>query len=278
MVRRFGLRFLFGLVLAGSLVHIAGPACAAAQKLVLTGSSTVAPLVAEIGKRFEQAHVGMQVDVQTGGSSRGVNDARRGLSDIGMVSRELKDSERDLQAFALAYDGVCLIVNRANPLAALTREQVLAIYTGRIANWKELGGPDRAITVVNKAEGRSTLELFLAHFGLTNRQIKAHVVVGDNEQGIKTVLGNPGAIAYVSIGSAELHVSAGRGLKLLPLDGVAATTENVGKRVFPLMRVLNLVTKGAPSAAAQQFIDYARSEQVHDLIKDQYFVPAAAAK
>lgn len=265
-------------VVAASLA-VAFSAHGGERKLVLTGASTVAPLAAEIGKRFEKLNPGVQVDVQTGGSARGVNDARVGLSDIGMVSRELKpDEKQQLKSFTIAYDGVCMIVHKSNPVSTLTKEQVVGIYTGRITNWKELGGLDRKITVVNKAEGRSTLELFLHHFGLVNSQIKAHVIVGDNEQDIKTVVGNLGAVAYVSIGTGEFDVEQGMPLKLLPMEGIAATSENVKNRSFPLMRVLNLVTKGQPTGLSKQFIDYARTESVHDLVKDQYFVPLASAR
>ena len=257
---------------------LAGVAQATDKKLVLTGASTVAPLAGEIGKRFEKQNPGIQVDVQTGGSARGVNDARVGLADIGMVSRDLKSDEQDLHAYTIAYDGVCMIVNKANPVATLSKDQIVGIYTGRITNWKEVGGADRKITVVNKAEGRSTLELFLNHFGLVNSQVKAQVVVGDNEQDIKTVVGNVGAISYVSIGSAEFDVEQGMPLKLLPMDGVAATSANVLNRSFPLMRVLNLVTKAPPTGLSKQFIDYARSDSVHDLVKELYFVPLASAK
>ena len=257
---------------------LAGAAQANDKKLVLTGASTVAPLADEIGKRFEKQNPGIQVDVQTGGSARGVNDARVGLADIGMVSRDLKSDEQDLHAYTIAYDGVCMIVNKANAVATLTKDQIVGIYTGRITNWKEVGGADRKITVVNKAEGRSTLELFLNHFGLVNSQVKAQVVVGDNEQDIKTVVGNVGAISYVSIGSAEFDVEQGMPLKLLPMDGVAATSANVLNRSFPLMRVLNLVTKTPAAGLSKQFIDYARSDSVHDLVKELYFVPLASAK
>jgi len=74
---------------------------------------------------------------------------------------------------------------------------------GRIDRWSGIGGPERPITVVNKAEGRSTLDLFLAHFGLRNSEVKPDVVIGDNAQGLKTVAGNPWSIGYASIGSAE---------------------------------------------------------------------------
>lgn len=248
---------------------------ASTDKLVLTGSSTVAPLALEIGKRFERQNPGVRIDVQTGGSSRGIADARAGLADIGMVSRALKTEESDLLAHTIAMDGVSIIVHSANPLPSLTDRQIEAIYTGAITHWKELGGDDRRISVVNKAEGRSTLELFLHHFALKNSQIKAHVVIGDNQQGIKTVAGNPGAIGYVSIGTAEFEAAHGTPIKLLPMAGVAASVANVRDGRFPLSRPLNLVTKGTPSALARRFIDFAQSEAVNDLIEAQFFVPLA---
>ena len=251
---------------------------AAQKKLVLTGSSTVAPLAAELGKRFEQLNPGVQVDVQSGGSSRGVNDARVGLADIGMASRALSGEERDLRSYTIALDGICVIVNRNNAVRSLTNEQIIDIYTGKIKNWKEVGGKDERITVVNKAEGRSTLELFLHYFKLTNSQIKAHVVIGDNQQGIKTVAGNPGAIGYVSIGTAEFEHGQGAAVKLLPMGGVEASTANVKNGTFPLSRPLNLVVKTEPAGLTKQFINFARSEAVHDLVKEQYFVPVAAAE
>ena len=245
------------------------------EKLVLTGSSTVAPLAAEIGKLFESLNPGVRVNVQTGGSSRGIADAASGLADIGMASRALKDDEIDLQAVAIARDGICVIVHRDNPIRALTDKQVIAIYTGRIRDWNKVGGNDAPITVVNKAEGRSTLELFLHYFSLDSGDIRADVVIGDNEQGIKTVAGNPDAIGYVSIGTAEYDATHGVPIRLLPMNGVAASIDNVANGSFPLSRPLNLVTKGEPTGLAREFIAFARSEQVGDIIKEQYFVPPA---
>lgn len=245
------------------------------NKLVLTGSSTIAPLVSEIGKRFEELHPNVRVDVQTGGSSRGIADARQGLADIGMVSRALKPDESDLFPHTIARDGVGLIVHKDNPVSALSDAQVDDIYTGKITNWKDVGGKDSTITVVNKAEGRSTLELFLDYFKLKNTDIKAQVVIGDNEQGIKTVAGNPDAIGYVSIGTAEYGASHGVAIKLLPVNGVAASTENVLNGTFPLSRPLNLVTKTEPQGLTKDFIEFARSKEAAGIVKEQYFVPIA---
>jgi len=135
--------------------------------------------------------------------------------------------------------------------------------------------PDTPITVVNKAEGRSTLEVFLHYFKLKNVDVKAQVVIGDNEQGVKTVAGNRNAIGYVSIGTAEYDATHGVPIKLLPIGGVAASTESVRKGSFPLSRPLHLVTRTSPSGLAKAFIEYAQSRAVHDLIKQQYFVPLA---
>ena len=101
------------------------------RKLVLTGSSTVAPLAAEIAKRFESHHPGVRIDVQTGGSSRGVNDVRTQLSDIGMASRSLKTGESELLHFTIALDGISIILNKANPIASLDKQQIINIYKGK---------------------------------------------------------------------------------------------------------------------------------------------------
>lgn len=246
---------------------------AADTKIVITGSSTVAPLIAEIGKRFEEKNPGVRVDVQTGGSSRGMNDARSGLANIGMASRALKDDEKDLTSYAIARDGIGMILNSANTVQALTDQQIIDIYLGRITDWSAVGGKAGPITVVNKAEGRSTLELFLHHFKLKASDIKAQVIIGDNQQGIKTVAGNPGAIGYVSVGTAEFEAGQGTPIKLVGMDGIAASVENVRNGSFPLARPLNLVTKGETTGLVTSFIDFAQSAAVHDLIKEQFFVP-----
>jgi len=248
---------------------------AQAEKLVLTGSSTIAPLALEIGKRFERLHPGVRVDVQTGGSSRGISDARSGLADIGMASRALKAEEADLYAHPIALDGVALIVHKSNPIAALTEDQVRAIYTGKVSLWSEVGGAPRKIVVVNKAEGHSTLELFLHYFKLKNPEIRAHVVIGDNQQGIKTVSANPDAIGYVSIGTAEYEATHGTSIRLLPLHGVVASVEEVRSGKFPLSRPLNLVTKTPPTGLVKTFIEFSQSAGVKDLIDAQYFIPLA---
>ena len=240
--------------------------------LVVTGSSTIAPVIGDLAKRFEAANPGVRVDVQTGGSSRGLADVRSGLAEIGMVSRALGGGETDVTAHLLARDGVAMIVHASNPVASLTSEQVLGIYTGRIRNWRALGGSDAPITVVHKADGRSTQKVFLSHFGIEAVDVKASVVIGDNEQGIKSVAGNPDAVGYVSIGTAEISASRGAQIKLVAQDGVEASIRTVASGAFPVVRELNLVTRGTPTPLAQKFLVFALSEQANATIEAHAFV------
>ena len=267
---------VFGLTLQGCSGRASqiGSPTTQQQKLTITGSSTVAPLISEMGKRFEAQNPEIRVDVQTGGSSRGLSDTEQGLADIGMVSRALKEEElQERQGYIVALDGISPIVHADNPLTDIDSEDVVAIYTGEIDNWKELGGSDAPITVINKAEGRSTLELFLKHFKLEPEQIQASAIIGDNQQGIKTVSGNPDAISYVSIGAAAYSIEEGVPIKLLNLDGVEASVDRVIDGSFPLSRPLSLVVKGEPTPLAQEFLDFALAEENHDLIREQNFVP-----
>ena len=99
-------------------------------------------------------------------------------------------------------------------------------------------------------------------------------MVGDDQQGIKTVAGNPNAIGYVSIGSAEQDIKQGGKLKLLTLDGVKASSATVKDQSFPLLRQLNLVTKGEPTELTKQFIDFAQAQENYDIFHKENFVPA----
>ena len=240
--------------------------------LVVTGSSTVAPVAAELATRFEKTHPGVRIDVQSGGSSRGIADARSGLASIGMVSRALKSDESDLHVVTIARDGVALVVHASNPIDALERDQVVALYRGEIERWTELGGGDQAPVVVHKADGRATLEVFLAYFGLDPREVVADVIVGENEQAIKTASGNPNTVAYVSIGSARVNRANGAPIKLLDVDGISASLETLREGRYPISRPLNFVLRDEPTGLAANFIAFVRSEAAREVFEAQSFV------
>jgi phosphate transport system substrate-binding protein len=111
-----------------------------------------------------------------------------------------------MQVFLIGRDGSRIILHAENSLDKIVSKQVVAVYTGKIKKWKDLNGKDSPITIVHKAEKRSTQTLFLDYFGINNKAVKADVVIGDDQQGVKTVAGNPNSIGYVSIGSTEQSI------------------------------------------------------------------------
>ena len=246
--------------------------------LVLTGSSTVAPIAAELAARFEKANPGIRIDVQSGGSSRGIADARSGLAAIGMVSRSLKPNEGDLKVVTIGRDGVALIAHESNPVDGLKKEDVIALYRGEVADWSRLGGGsggEGKPVVVHKADGRATLEVFLGYFGIDPREVVADVIVGENEQAIKTTSGNPHSVAYVSIGSASVNISKGAPIKLLSIDGVSASLSTLREGKYPISRPLNFVLKKEPTGLAADFIAFVQSEEARDVFAAQSFVQVA---
>jgi phosphate transport system substrate-binding protein len=244
------------------------------ETVMVTGSSTVAPLVADAAKQYEASHPGIRIEVQSGGSSRGISDTTSGVADLGMVSRALKDGEETkLTAHTIARDGVCVILHRDNPVRQLDKPQLIDIYTKKITNWKDVGGKDAPIVVANKAEGHSTLEVFLHYLGLDNADVKADVVVGENLHVIHSVVSNPNTVGYVSIGTASAEAKAGTPIRLVVTDGKTPTMESVRDGSFPITRPLNLVTDAETSPAAKSFLDYLLSTEIHDIVEKHYFVP-----
>ncbi|HTU93184.1 MAG TPA: phosphate ABC transporter substrate-binding protein [Gemmataceae bacterium] len=258
-------------LLMGSMCAGCRPPEQKVRNLVLTGSAGMMPLLRDLGKRFESDHAGVRVDVQAGGSSRGVSETQQGLADIGMVARSLKPDEAMLHATPIALDSVCIIVNRSNPVQALQDDQIVRMYTRGVSNWKEVGGPDLPIVLVHMTDGRALLDLFLDHFKLRSTQIRADALIQDSEQGIQAVASRPGAIAYVSCSRAET-VGANVPIRALPSEGIAPTTENVRDGTYPLSRQLQLVTRDPPKGLIAEFIEYARSNAALDLIQKHHFI------
>ena len=170
-------------------------------------------------------------------------------------------------------DGVCFIVHADNPVSSLSRSQLLSIIKGDVDNWKQFGGADESIVFINRAAGRSELELVTKFFDVGAADLNADLVAGENQQGIKMVATNANSICYMSVGASEDAVSNGEAIKTLPLEGVAATISNVESGAFPLSRPLIFVTGDQPSKSLTDFIEFAQSEEVVDLLRELSYVP-----
>ena len=255
------------------------PKTSAQTRYLLTGSSTIAPVMQRVAEDLQAIDPSLRIDVETGGSGRGIQDAQARQSDIGMASRDLSAEESaGLVVRPIAYDGVALIVHASNPVQNLTKEQVIGIYTGAITDWKDVGGTSGEIYVVNKAEGRATLTVFLEHFKLKNSAIVAKAVVGDNAQGVRMVAGNPAAVGYVSIGEALSAAERGEELHLVSLDGIAATGQTVADGTYPLRRNLNLLFPGAIDALGQRILDHLASPRGSEILSELGFTPLGLAE
>jgi phosphate transport system substrate-binding protein len=265
----------FGLLVGSPIALAQSTSAMGPERILITGSSTMAPLVKALAERFQALTPGPPIVVEAGGSGRGIKDATEGKADIGMASRALVGAESALFSFAIARDGVSVVLHKDNPVAGLTRQQVVGIYTGTITNWKEVGGKDAPIAVMAAGEHYSSTELFTHFFKIKYADIKAHVAVGDNETRFKALAEHPNGIVYVSVGEAERRALAGAPIKLLPMSGVAASTKTIKSGNFPISRPLLLLTKAPPTGRVKQFIDFALSGQAVETITTYDFVPYA---
>lgn len=242
-------------------------------KLLVTGSSTTAPLMSKIAQDFTQLHPDVAIKVEMGGSGRGISDARDGKADIGMVSRVLTEQDKDLTGFPVARDGVGILVNAANPVSTVSQQQAADIFTGKVRNWKDVGGRDRPIIVISRADGRGSTELLKHHFKLKQSDLHAQKTLADNTEAIASVGADADAITLMSIVVTEHLAQNKKAVKMLALDGVTATSRNIVTGNYPLSRPLTLVTKALPSGLTKAFIEFALSSQAVETIRTMGFVP-----
>lgn len=263
--------------LAVALPLAAYPADSARESLtgnlLITGSSTMAGMIDELAKRFIKQHPGVVIAVEAGGTGRGIKDAASGKADIGMASRALKAEEKQLFALTIARDGVALAVHQSNPITGLTKAQAFDVFTGKITNWKTLGGPDARIEVLTRKPGHATLELMSQYFGIAPEAIKAAQSVGDNAEAVQIISGNRNAIGFLSTGIVDDAKQKGATLKPLKLDGAMAGIGSIRDGSWPLARPLNLLTRTVPTGLAKAFIEYVLSPAAYPVIREFDYVP-----
>lgn len=237
--------------------------------LTLSGSTTVLPLAQQVAEMFMDENPDVNINVQGGGSSVGISNVSQGVVDIGMSSRKLKKEEEGLGLVEhrIALDVIVVIAHKDIPLDDLSKEQVKDIFTGKITNWKQVGGPDLAIQVVVRDKASGTREMF-DEMALEKHEPKAGAIEC-NSNGLvrQTVAGTPGAIGYISLGYLDSSVKA------LKYDGVEGNKENAKAGKYSLARYLLLFTKGEPAELAAAFIEYIRSPKVQREVVSKEYLP-----
>lgn len=249
---------------SGAPASSPGASAGSGARLMVIGSTSVEPLM----QKFIDTYTEATVEMQAPGSSQGIAAAQDGTADIGMSSRELKDSETGVDATAIAYDGIVAVVNPNNPVNDLSRDQLAKIFSGQLTNWKELGGPDKKIAVFYREAGSGTRGAFEELLKLEDVDESFVAGIMDATSGvIQSVKGNEAAIGYISYGSMSGDVKA------LQVDGVACTAATVKDKSYAIARPFLVVTKqGADNAAAQAFLDYMLSQAGQKIVTDSNYV------
>ena len=238
--------------------------------LTVTGSTTVMPIAEVAATEFEAANPGKRVLVSGIGSSAGIEAVTKGTCDIGTSSRDLKPEEKSLGLvdIKIALDAIAVIVNPSNPVTGLTKAQVSDIFQGKIKNWKEVGGPDLEIGLVNRDEASGTREAFSKFvLGTADFDPSAAVLPGTGQ--VRSVVAQAsGAIGYISLGFVDPSVKA------LAIDGIPANETTVGNGTYPLSRYLHFLTKGEPTGLAKAYIDFVLSPKIQEsVVRDAGFLP-----
>jgi len=256
------------LSLALCLSQILLPGCHRKQGGVsVVGSTSVQPFAEALAEEFMVGHSTEKIFIQGGGSTAGIQAVFTGAAQVGMSSRKLEENEKALIAVPIIYDAIAVIVHRTNFLDSLSMDQVREIYAGRITRWKEVGGTDRAITVVTREEGSGTRETFQNLVMGKKEEISLGALVQDSNGAIRQVVADdPNAIGFISLGLVNERVKA------LKLDGTEPTVENVRAHRYQIVRPFLFVFKAPPQGIAKEFLEYVLSPKGQKLLMQEGLV------
>lgn len=258
-----------------------GPRDNASRELVVTGSTTILPIAEIAAEQFTDAHNDIKVLVSGVGSSAGIEAVAAGTSHIGTASRDLKPEEGDLGLVdtPVAFDGIAVIINPDNPVDGLTLAQLRDVFAGKIDNWRQIGGSDMPIDLVNRDEASGTREAFKKIvMGDDASFDRAAAVLPGTGQVRDVVSRSAGAIGYISVGFIEPRYAARR-VKALNVDGVAPTSATVADGTYPIRRQLHFFTKGEPEGDVADYIEFVLSDAVQKgAVTDAGFIPVSSVR
>lgn len=270
------MRNKFFLVLGVALVALLGLGAWQAHgttkvtKVTNVGSTALQPLVEAAVPGFLKHHPSIHVTVQGGGSGTGLSQVAAGAVDLGSadVFAEQKagiDASK-LTDHIVAVSGIVPVVNPKLGVTNLISRQLRQIFTGKITNWKQVGGPDEAITVINRASGSGTRLAFEQLVLKGQAPLKAQEQ--DSNGTVKQIVANtPGAISYIALPYLDRTVAA------LKLNGVAATKANITTNRWPLWSYEHVYTRKQASPAARAFVAYLQSPAVQKhLVEAAHYV------
>ena len=261
----FSIYFLCFLLSAGPLTG-----CQRSKAgITVAGSTSVEPFAGLLAEEYMRLHPPSHIYVQGGGSTAGIVAARTQAAQIGMSSRALLPEEKDLLAVTIARDAIAVIVNPKNPINELSLTQVVQVFSGKVRNWKELGGHSHPIVLVTREEGSGTRESF-QKFVMKKEEISLEALVQDSNGAIRQVVSNdPNAIGYISLGLVNDAVRA------LRISGVEPNVANIENGRYNLVRPFLFVFDREPTGEARSFLDFVLSPAAQRLLEKEGLVPVS---
>ena len=233
--------------------------------ITMAGSTSMEKYANALAEVFMEKYPNVSVQAEFTGSSAGVEAVLAGQCDIGNSSRNLKDEEKEKGAAEniVAIDGIAVVTDPSNTAADLTKDQLTEIYTGKVTNWKDVGGSDMPVGVVGREAGSGTRGAFEEILGVEDACAYANELDSTGAVMAK-VASTPGAIGYVSLDVIDDTV------KVLTLDGTEATEENIKSGDYFLSRPFVMATKGEISEQSdlvKALFDFVYSDEGSELVK-----------
>ncbi|OXS29129.1 MAG: phosphate-binding protein [Desulfovibrio sp. MES5] len=236
----------------------------------IAGGTAHIPVMKEAARQIMEANPDVRITVAGGGSGVGVQKVGEGIVQIGNTGRALKPAEVEkygLVSFPFAIDGVAVAVNPANKVAGLTKAQIKDIFSGKIANWKEVGGADAAISLYVREDGSGTRETFEER-ALDKGASSAGANVVNSNGAMKTAISqDPNAVGYVGIGHLD------KSIKGVSVDGMAPSQENAASGQYTVTRLLYMNTKGEPQGITKGFVDYIFTPAGQEIVSKAGYIP-----
>lgn len=270
------------MLIALSVLMFTGAAVINAQKVSckIKGSDTVLPLSQKEAEAFNK-QTGSSVSVTGGGSGVGLSALMSGTTDIAQSSRsmkmdekmKMKDAGKAYKETIIAYDALAVIVNPKNKIDQLTREQLEGIFTGKITNWKDVGGADMKIIVYSRETSSGTYEFFKEHVLNKKNYVSSALLMPATGAIVQSISQTEGAIGYVGLAYIEKDVKA---LKVSYDKGktfVAPSVENAKNKTYPVTRPLYYYYLTSVEKNIKPFVDYILSAEGQKIVANEGYIP-----
>ncbi|MDQ1236019.1 phosphate transport system substrate-binding protein [Paenibacillus sp. SORGH_AS306] len=234
--------------------------------VLAVGSTALQPLVDQVAQKFmaDSKYANISVQVQGGGSGTGLTQVSEGQANIGnsdVFAEEKLDADKakELVDHQVAVVAIATVANEAAGVTNLTKQQLIDIFTGKVKNWKDVGGKDQAIVIVNRPSSSGTRATY-EKFALGQKVEDLAGSIQEDSSGTvkKLVTETPGAIGYLALSYLD------DSLKAIQYDGVDANVENVESGKYPVWAYEHMYTKGEPDAATKALLDYMLTDEVQN--------------